>query len=264
MAENEEKPVVAFFGLTCCAGCQLEILNQEERLLDILGAINLVQFRMGSSAIHSGPYDICFIEGSVTNEDELKKLKELREKSKILIAMGACATTGGVNAMRNGRNIEELKQNVYTDASHVKTLPNVLPLKEYVKVDYELQGCPINGEEFIEMVIALLSGGEPLKKNYAVCVECRLKENACLMKEGKLCLGPITRAGCGALCPSVGFPCEGCWGPVPQANVDSEIEMFSAKGASFDTIVHKFRMFNAASEDFVKELRKRLNIEWLK
>jgi len=264
LAENAEKPVVALFGLTCCAGCQLEILNQEDRLLDILGTIKLVQFRMGSSATHLGPYDVCFIEGSVTNEDELAKLKELREKSKILIAIGACATTGGVNAIRNGLNTEELKQTVYSDASHVKTLPSILPLKKYVKIDYELQGCPINGEEFIEMLTALLTGGEPRQKNYAVCVECRLKENICLMKEGDLCLGPITRAGCGALCPSVGFPCEGCWGPVPQANVDSEIDMFSVKGASFDTVVRKFRMFNATSEDFVKELRKRLNIEWLK
>ncbi|MHA2405626.1 MAG: NADH-quinone oxidoreductase subunit B family protein, partial [Candidatus Hermodarchaeia archaeon] len=140
MEEETTKPTVALFGLTCCAGCQLEILNQEDRLLDILGAINLVQFRMGSSATHPGPYDICFVEGSVTNEDEITKLKDLREKSKVLIAMGACATTGGVNAIRNGRNIEELKQNVYSDATHVKTLPNILPLKEYVLIDFELQG----------------------------------------------------------------------------------------------------------------------------
>ena len=264
MSETAQKPIVALFGLTCCAGCQLEIINQEDQLLDILGAIELVQFRMGSSAKHDGPYDLCFVEGSVTNEAELEKLKELREKSKILIAMGACATTGGVNAIRNGLNIEELKQSVYGDATHVKTFPEILPLKKYVKVDYELEGCPINGEEFIEMVKAFLSGSVPREKNYPVCVECRLKENICLMKEGELCLGPITRAGCGALCPSVGFPCEGCWGPVPQANVDSEIVMFSAKGASFDTVVRKFRMFNAGSEDFVKELRKRLTIEWLK
>ncbi len=263
MPDSSEKPIVAFFGLTCCAGCQLEILNQEDQLLDILGAINLVQFRMGSSATHEGPYDVCFVEGSVTNDDELQKIKDLREKSRILVAMGACATTGGVNSMRNGRNVEELKQLVYGDASHVKTLPNIQPLREYVKVDFELQGCPINGEEFVELVISLLSGSIPRLKNYAVCVECRLKENVCLMKEGQLCLGPITRAGCGAKCPSVNFPCEGCWGPVPQANVDSEIDMFSAKGASFDTVVRKFRMFNAASEDFVKELRKRLSIEWL-
>jgi len=264
MSEPAQKPIVAFFGLTCCAGCQLEILNQEDKLLDILRAIELVQFRMGSSATHDGPYDICFVEGSVTNEAELEKLKELREKSKVLVAMGACATTGGVNAIRNGLNIEELKQSVYGDASHIKTLPEILPLKKYVKVEFELQGCPINGEEFVELVKALLSGSTPREKNYPVCVECRLKENICLMKEGELCLGPITRAGCGALCPSVGFPCEGCWGPVPQANVDSEIVMFSEMGASFDTVVRKFRMFNAGSEDFVKELRKRLTIEWLK
>lgn len=254
---------MALYGLTCCAGCQLEILNLEDELLDILEKINLVQFRMGSSAKHPGPYDICFVEGSVTNEEELAQLKELRKKSKILIALGACATTGGVNALRNGRNIEELKQTVYSDASHLRTLPEILPLKEHVSIDYELQGCPISGEEFIELLTALLTGATPQEKNYAVCVECRIKENVCLMKEGELCLGPITRAGCGARCPSVGFPCEGCWGPVPQANVTSEIEMFSQKGASFDTVVRKFRMFNASSEDFMKELKRRLNIEWL-
>jgi sulfhydrogenase subunit delta len=264
MSKNKDKPIVAFYGLTCCAGCQLEILNQEDNLIDILSKINLVQFRMGSSSKHPGPYDICFVEGSVTNDTELSLLKELREKSKILVAMGACATTGGVNAMRNGRNIEELKQAAYGDASHLHTKAEILPLKSYVSVDYELQGCPINGEEFIELLIALLMGTEPIEKNYSVCVECRLKEYNCLMKEGQLCLGPITRAGCGARCPSVGVPCEGCWGPVPQANVDSEIDVFAAKGASFDTVVRKFRMFNAASEEFLKELKKRMTIEWIK
>ncbi|MFX1562727.1 MAG: NADH:ubiquinone oxidoreductase [Promethearchaeota archaeon] len=259
----KDKPIVALYGLTCCAGCQLEILNQEERLLDILGHINLVQFRMGSSSKHPGPYDVCFVEGSVTNDDEIALLKELREKSKVLIAMGACAVTGGVNALRNDINIEELKQTVYEDASHIHTLPKILPLKSYVTVDYELNGCPINGEEFAELLIALLTGADPQQKNYPVCVECRLKENICLIKEGQLCLGPITRAGCGARCPSVGFPCEGCWGPVPHANIDSEIDVFSAKGASFDTVVRKFTMFNAAAEDFLKELKKRLTIEWL-
>lgn len=263
MPEENSKPTVALYGLTCCAGCQLEILNLEDELLDILSQINLVQFRMGSSAKHPGPYDICFVEGSVTNEDELNRLKELREQSKILVAMGACATTGGVNAIRNGRNIEELKQIAYGDASHLRTLPEIFPLKAYVPIDYELQGCPICGEEFIELLTALLIKTVPPQKNYSVCVECRLKENICLLKEGELCLGPITRAGCGARCPSVNFPCEGCWGPVPQANVDSEIDMFSQKGASFDAVVRKFRMFNASSEDFMKELKRRLNIEWL-
>jgi sulfhydrogenase subunit delta len=263
MSTENRKPVVALYGLTCCAGCQLEILDLEDELLDILDKINLVQFRMGSSAKHPGPYDICFIEGSVTNEEELALLKELREKSKILIAMGACATTGGVNALRNGRNIEEFKQAAYGDGSHLRTLPEILPLKKYVPIDYELQGCPISGEEFIELLTALLIGATPLEKNYSVCVECRIKENVCLMKEGKLCLGPITRAGCGARCPSVGFPCEGCWGPVPQANVASEVDMFSQKGASFDTVVRKFRMFNASSEEFMKELKRRMDIDWL-
>jgi coenzyme F420-reducing hydrogenase gamma subunit len=263
MSTENPKPVVAFYGLTCCAGCQLEVLNLEDELLDILEKINLVQFRMGSSAKHPGPYDVCFVEGSVTNEAELAHLKELREKSKVLVALGACATTGGVNALRNGRNIEELKQGVYGDASHVTTLPQIKPLKEYIQVDYEIQGCPIAGDEFIEFLTALLTGAEPPEKNYAVCVECRIKENICLMKEGELCLGPITRAGCGARCPSVGFPCEGCWGPVPHANVESEINMFSQKGASFDVVVRKFRMFNASMDEFMQQLKKRLDIEWL-
>ncbi len=263
MAAANSRPVVAFYGLTCCAGCQLEILNLEDELLDIFEKINLVQFRMGSSAKHPGPYDICFIEGSVTNEAELIQLKNLREKSKILVALGACATTGGVNAIRNGRNIEELKQAAYGDASHLSTFPEILPLKAYVPIDYELQGCPIEGGEFKELLIALLAGTVPPQKNYAVCVECRIKENVCLMKEDKLCLGPITRAGCGARCPSVGFPCEGCWGPVPKANVPSEIDMFFQKGASFDTVVRKFRMFNASAEEFIKELKRRLSIDWL-
>ncbi|MFW9832270.1 MAG: NADH:ubiquinone oxidoreductase [Candidatus Thorarchaeota archaeon] len=263
MSTEKDKPIVAFTGLTCCAGCQLEILNQEDELLDILDEINLVQFRMGSSATNPGPYDVCFIEGSVTNETELERLKEFREKSKILVAMGACATTGGINAIRNGKNTEALKQSIYGDASHIQTLPQILPMKSYVKIDYELQGCPINGEEFIELLTAILIGTRPVEKNYSVCVQCRINENVCIMKEGKLCLGPITRAGCGARCPSVNFPCEGCWGAVPQANVDSEIDMFSQKGASFDTVVRKFRMFNASEENFVKELKRRLDIEWL-
>jgi coenzyme F420-reducing hydrogenase gamma subunit len=260
MSKQTTKPVVAFYGLTCCAGCQLEILDLEDELLEILGRIQLVQFRMGSSATHPGPYDVTFIEGSVTNDEELAALREIREKSKVLVAIGACATTAGVNALRNGRNVEELKQTVFGDASHVRTLPEIKPISAHVPVDFQLQGCPINGKEFIDLLTDLLTGAQPRVKNYPVCVECRMKENVCLMKEGKLCMGPITRGGCGAACPSVNSPCEGCWGPVPQANVDSEIDIFSSKGASFDTILGKFRMFNAASEDFLKELRKRSSV----
>ena len=261
---SKERPKVAFYGLTCCAGCQLEVLNLEDRLLEILERVEIVQFRMGSSASHPGPYDVAFVEGSVTNHEELELLRQLRERSKILVAMGSCATLGGINALRNGRNIEELKQAAYGDASHLRTLPEILPLKAHVPIDYELHGCPIEGEEFLELLVALLTGTTPPAKNYPVCVECRMKENVCLMKEfGQLCMGPITRAGCGARCPSLGFPCEACRGPVPQANVDAEIDIFSAKGASFETVVRKFRMFNAASEDYIKKLKERLRIEWL-
>jgi coenzyme F420-reducing hydrogenase gamma subunit len=260
MPKQSAKPIVAFYGFTCCAGCQLEILNLEDQLVDILSHIQLVQFRMGSSATHPGPYDVTFVEGSVTNDEELASLRELREKSKVLIAIGACATTAGVNALRNGRDVEEFKRTVYGNASHVRTLPEIKPISAHVPVDYQLQGCPISGEEFINLLTDLLTGVTPRPKNYPVCVECRMKENVCLMKEGKLCMGPITRGGCDARCPTVNFPCEACWGPVPQANVDSEINIFSTKGADYDTVLRKFRMFNAASEDYLKELRKRSTV----
>lgn len=242
------KPKIAFFDFASCEGCQLAVLELEDELLDILGAVEIVNFREAIDE-RRDDYDIAFLEGSITRPADIPRVKKIRENAKICVAMGACATTGGVNAIKNVQpDLEEVRRYVYGDKAHCFDTFATKPQSAVIKVDYELQGCPINKYEFVELVKCLLAGRPWRQKNYPVCVECKRNGNICVFDKGMVCLGPVTRAGCDSRCPNNGAKCEGCRGLVDDPNTDAAKEVIAEHGRTVEDILREFSMFNANSE----------------
>ena len=241
------KPRVAFFDFAGCEGCQLQVVNLEEELLDLLGQVEIVNFREVISD-RSDQYDIAFVEGSITRESDEARLKEIRENAAYLVAIGACATIGGINAIKNMQNIEDVKRYVYGDgAKYFETCPT-RPVDAAVKVDAYVHGCPIDRDEFLQVVKALLLGKTPEIPNYPVCVECKKAENVCTFEKGQFCMGPVTRAGCKATCITEGSICWGCRGFVDNPNTDAQKEILEKYGLDLKDVVNKFRLYTACSE----------------
>ena len=240
---------VAFFDFACCEGCQLQIYNMEEEILDLLELIEPVEWREAMSD-QSDDYDVAIIEGSITREEDEQRIKEIRGKAKILIALGACATIGGVNKIKNNFEMQDIKECVYGKDANMKHL-DTYPTKgvnEVVKVDYMVHGCPINIKEFAYIVRSLAIGKEPKIPNYPVCVECKMKENVCRFEYDEICLGPITRAGCDAKCPSSGMWCFGCRGFVDKPNVNAAREVMAEYGKTLDDLRGKMLLFGSKQE----------------
>jgi len=244
------KPKVGIFGLTSCAGDQLAILNLEDELLDLASSVDIIDFPMAvSQNDQKTPLDIAFVEGSVVNSHDVETLKKIRERASCLVAIGTCAVWGGVPAAANEIPREELKQKVYGSAGKDFDSIPAQPLSSFVRVDLNLPGCPIEKNHFLQAVASLLHGDPPLLPTYAVCTECKMRENICLLKEKDLlCLGPITVAGCDALCPSHSIPCQGCRGPLEEANVASEANLFREKGYTAEDVQKRLRTFAAPAE----------------
>ena len=239
-----EKPKVGVFGFTGCEGCQLQLANKEETLGDLLGAIDIRTFRLISSD-KNDDYDVAFVEGSITTEEEAERLKKIREQAKILIAMGACACLGGVHNLRSRFPLEETVQSVYGDFQ-TGSGP-VRRISDVVEVDVELPGCPISKDEFEWLVRHLIIGVVPQFPQYPVCVECKQRINTCVLDMGILCLGPVTRGGCNAICPRNHFGCWGCRGPAEEANYESMIQILRDHGFSDRKIAERAAFFNAFS-----------------
>jgi coenzyme F420-reducing hydrogenase gamma subunit len=239
-----EKPKVAFFGFTGCEGCQLQIANKEETLADFLGAVEVMNFRLISTDKDDG-YDIAFVEGSVTSKDEVEQLRKIRGQAKVLVAMGACACLGGVNNLRERFPIEDTVQEVY--GSHPVDTGPVRKIADIVPVDYELPGCPISKSEFEWLIRHVIVGVIPQLPQYPVCVECKQRINSCVFDLGMICMGPITRAGCNAICPRNHFGCWGCRGAVDEANYESFIEILQERGFPKRQIAERANFFNAFS-----------------
>ena len=239
------KPRVAFFDFTGCEGCQLDVLNLEaEELLPLLNAVDVVTFREVMTGA-SDEYDVAFVEGSISREAEVPRLKHIRERANVLVAVGACATSGGVNGLKNGYPTSEALRLVYgQDAGNYNTA-RVRPLSDFVTVDYNLRGCPISTSEFLGLVKALLLGRRPDCPGYPVCVECRLVHNVCVFERRQTCLGPVTRAGCNAICISSGQHCRGCRGLVDDANLESERDILKKYGLTPGRIADSFSIFNS-------------------
>jgi len=239
------RPKVGVYGLTSCAGDQLTLINCEDELLDIVGAIDLQSFAMAQSGNVEGELDVALVEGAVTNEHDAKRLRDIRARSGLLIAFGTCAAWGGVPASANDLPREQLKEVVYgSEAAKYYQVSKALPLDRFVAVDFAISGCPIEKSELITSLASLLHGDIPLLPGYAVCTECKMQENVCQMVDlDQICLGPITRAGCHARCPSHNRYCVGCRGPVEEANFASEVALLREKGFTSEQVKSRLRIF---------------------
>ena len=248
------KPKLAVWKFASCDGCQLSLLDCEDELLKVAGEVEIAYFLEASRATVKGPYDISLVEGSITTPHDAERIHKIRKSSKYLITIGACATAGGIQALRNFKNVKEFISIVYAKPEYIETLDKSTPINYHVHVDFELRGCPVNKLQLIEIISAFLNNRKPNIPKHSVCIECKLKGNVCVMvANGTPCLGPVTQAGCGAICPSYNRGCYGCFGPKETPNTQSLGKRWKELNASDDDIVRAFRSFNAFSEPFRKE-----------
>lgn len=250
-----KKPKLAVWKFASCDGCQLSILDCEEELLALAGAVEIANFAEASRRIVKGPYDISLVEGSITTPHDAERIHKIRRSSKLLVSIGACATAGGIQALRNFKDVQDFISIVYASPQYIETLGKSTPIADHVFVDYELQGCPVNKYQLVEVLSAVLNGRKPNVRNHSVCIECKRKGIACVMVAGGTpCLGPVTQAGCGALCPSYDRGCFGCYGPKENPNTDSLASWYQQRlNIDDDDIVRAFRTFNAYAEPFRRE-----------
>jgi len=243
------KPTVAFFDLSCCEGCQLAAIDlTPEQLLDLLEVVDIVQFREAMSETAES-YDIALVEGSITRESDIPRLQDIRKRAKILIAFGACAHIGGINALKNFQRKEDYQKAVYPEDPNKYETSYARAISEVVKVDAFIPECPINTQEFLQVVKNLVLGKDPGLPTYPVCVECKRNDNVCVYEKGMICLGPVTRAGCNARCPSNGGYCFGCRGLVPQPNINSQQDMMQKYNLTLEKMLDKFKLFLQRNEE---------------
>jgi coenzyme F420-reducing hydrogenase gamma subunit len=246
------RPRIAIYKFSSCAGCQLQVLNIEDHLLEIAGAVDLSYFVMARREKGAGPFDIGFVEGAVTSPEEDAKIKQVRAECRLLVALGTCAAYGGIPTLKNWAPQREMEARVYQDLSVIHSV-RAYPIDQYVKVDAVLRGCPIDRDEFLDFVKSALVGTKPYLRAHSICMECKLSENVCLFQtEGQLCMGPVTAAGCGAFCPSVGRACQGCRGPADDPNARALALAMLEHGAGPDDVRRRFRLFAGESEAFQK------------
>jgi coenzyme F420-reducing hydrogenase gamma subunit len=243
MAENA-KPKVAFFDFACCEGCQLTVVDALQTHLDLLDAVEIVQFREAMTE-KGEDYLVAFVEGSCTREEDEVRLRQIREQAAIVVALGACAHTGGVNALKNLQpSLQGVREYVYGDKWDWYDTYPARPISAVIPVDAIIPGCPIDRFEFLDVVKKVLLGKAPTIPDYPVCVECKLKENVCLFDKGGVCLGPITRAGCDAICPTYGTGCEGCRGLIPHPNENAMKDVLEKAGMTVEQLMSAMTMFN--------------------
>jgi coenzyme F420-reducing hydrogenase gamma subunit len=248
---SNSKPKVAFFDFACCEGCQLTVVDSLQTHLDLLDAVEIVQFREAISD-RGEDYQIAFVEGSITREEDEARLKQIREQAAIVVALGACAHIGGVNCLKALHPLEDVRKWVYGDkADWYDTYP-ARPISAVVEVDAVIPGCPIDREEFVRVVKAVLVGKKPSIPDYPVCVECKKKGNVCVFFLGRTCLGPITAAGCDAICPTYGAGCEGCRGLIPHPNENAMKDVLEEAGLTVDQIMSHITMFNTYRESEIE------------
>lgn len=245
------KPTVAVWKFASCDGCQLSLLDCEDELLAVAGRVDLAMFPEATSRMVDGPYDVSLVEGSITTPHDAERIREIRDQSAVLITLGACATSGGIQALRNGRDIAEYVANVYAHPEFIATLATSTPIADHVPVDLELRGCPIDRRQLVETISAVLAGRPPRLPTTSVCVECKARANPCLLvARGTPCLGPVTQGGCRALCPSYDRGCYGCFGPMESPNTASLTERFVELGLSGPAISRAFAGYNGWAPAF--------------
>jgi sulfhydrogenase subunit delta len=252
--DPKPKPRLAVWKFASCDGCQLSLLDCEDELLAVADAVEVAYFREATQAPIRGRYEISLVEGSITTPHDAERIREVRRRSKTLVTIGACATAGGIQALRNFADVKEYVSIVYARPDYIETLATSTPIAHHVAVDFELQGCPINKRQLLEVISAFLASRRPTTPAHSVCVECKLKGNVCVMvANAAACLGPVTHAGCGALCPSYDRGCYGCYGPKETPNAPSLSRWFAGLGMDELALRRVYRTFNANAEAFRKE-----------
>jgi coenzyme F420-reducing hydrogenase gamma subunit len=239
------KPKLAVYKFASCDGCQLTLLDCEDELLAIAGAVEIAYFVEARRQMLPGPYDVTLVEGSITTDEELDRIREVRRQSRFLVAIGACAVAGGIQALRNWTDVNDYIDVVYARPEYIDTLDRSRPISDFVTVDFELRGCPISKSQLLELIISLLIGRKPRVPAHSVCLSCKQQGTVCLMvAQGVPCLGPATQAGCGALCPAYNRGCYGCFGPHEAPNPVSLGERFIELGQDRDQVARSFRSYN--------------------
>jgi coenzyme F420-reducing hydrogenase gamma subunit len=244
---------LAVWKFASCDGCQLTLLNLEDQLLALTEQVRIAYFPEATRAVVEGPYDLSLVEGSITTPHDAERIHEIRAASTRLVTIGACATAGGIQALRNGADVEQFRSVVYAHPEYLSTLDRSTPISAHVGVDGELRGCPIDAGQLLELLTATVQGRAPRLPTVSVCAECKRRGTVCVaVARGLPCLGPVTQAGCGALCPAMGRGCFGCFGPQDTANPRSMVERLRVDGMDEGEVRRVFRTFNAASEVFVR------------
>jgi len=257
MAATARRPKLAVWKFASCDGCQLSLLDCEDELLAVAGSIDIAYFPEATRRMAPGPYDLSLVEGSITTPGDAERIRRVRRQSRRLVTIGACATAGGIQALRNFADIHDYAAAVYPHPEYLQTLATSTPISAHVPVDFELRGCPINKEQLIEVLKAFLVGRKPAIPAHSVCIDCKRRGNTCVMVErGTPCLGPVTHTGCGAICPSYDRGCYGCFGPVAGANTAALAGEFAALGLARRDIARLFQTFNAAAEPFRAEAER--------
>ena len=254
MTTTDPRPKLAVWKFASCDGCQLTLLNCEDELLSLAGAVDIAHFTEATRRSVRGPYDVSLVEGSITTPHDARRIQRVRKVSRKLVTIGACATSGGIQALRNFADVAEWTSIVYARPDYIETLSGSTPISDHVAVDFELHGCPIDRAQLLEVITALLAGRTPAVPTETVCAECKRRGNVCvLVAHGTPCLGPVTQAGCGALCPSYNRGCYGCFGPVAGANIRSVTDRLRMVGMSERDLARVYWTFNAAAEPFRAE-----------
>ena len=254
MVSNTTRPTLAVWKFASCDGCQLSLLDCEDELLAVADRVQVAYFLEATRATVAGPYDLSLVEGSITTEDDAERIKGIRDASRRLVTIGACATAGGIQALRNYADVDDFVGIVYATPSYVSTLATSTPISAHVPVDFELRGCPIDKRQLLDVIAAFLGERRPNVAGHSVCVECKLRGNVCVMvADGTPCLGPVTHAGCGALCPTYRRGCYGCFGPAEDPNPAALSAEFERLGVGRVDLVRMLRTFNTAAPAFQQE-----------
>ncbi|HSB37983.1 MAG TPA: hypothetical protein VLD13_02750 [Gaiellaceae bacterium] len=239
------KPKLAVWKFASCDGCQLSLLDCEDELLALAGEVEIAYFLEARRAAVEGPYDLSLVEGSVTTAHDAERIQEVRRVSKTLVTIGACATAGGVQALKNFADVDDFVAAVYATPAFISTLETSTPISAHVPVDFELHGCPINKAQLLEVLTAFLHGRRPQISSASVCVECKRRGNVCVtVAHGTPCLGPVTHAGCGAICPFYNRGCYGCFGPMETPNTAAMTARLQELGMGDESVERVFRTFN--------------------
>jgi sulfhydrogenase subunit delta len=254
MAVHRNKPRLAVWKFASCDGCQLTLLDCEDELLAVAGALEIAYFKEATEGKVRGRYDLSLVEGSITTPRDAERIREVRRRSRSLVTIGACATAGGIQGLRNFADVRDYASVVYARPEYIRTLATSTAIADHVPVDFELRGCPIHKRQLIEVITAFLAGRRPVIPPHSVCLECKLAGNVCvLVAHGTPCLGPVTHAGCGAICPSYHRGCYGCYGPMETPNAPSLTGKLFTLGIDRRTAVQVYRNFNANAGEFRKE-----------